>query len=396
MTRKIMILVCGSLTLAFGGPVQAQSPVDRVAQFARAAPELAQVPETIEGSLRPGEAADIPVDLAGGSHYTVVAFCEAACSDLDLVLLNPDGEGVETDIFPDAEPTLSFTAGSTGSHTIRTVMVACSREPCRFALGLFQGSFQEGRGVPRVRMAERMIRLAEELSGNGYQELPMEQAGFLDQAHELRFPVTLEAGVEYQIVGVCDDDCSDLDLALFDPWEGEMAADRFADATPILSVSTERPAVFRVGVTMVECQANPCEFQVGFFGKGGRIGPGGVLLPGRVLSTNTLEGVLEEGDERPEGGALWDAYSAEAEAGQLLVVDLQSSEFDTFLILQTPEGEQSRRDEIPDDRRHSHLLLEAPVSGTYTIFVTSHDPEAAGSYTLQVAVAEGPGVGPQK
>jgi hypothetical protein len=337
-----------------------------------------------------GEAAEIELDLTVGAPYTVVAFCDPACADLDLVLLDPAGEGVESDIFPDAEPVLAFTPTSTGTFTLTVAMVACSREPCRYAVGIFQGSLQEGGGVPAVHMAERRLRFQEEMGREGYQELPMEETGSLDQGHELRFPVRLDAGVDYQIAAICDDACSDLDLALFDPWGGGIDEDRFPDATPILGVFSEEPAVFRLGVTMVECRENPCDFRVMFFGRGERIGPGGVLLPGRVLSAATQEGRLEEGDERTGEGPYWDAYTAEAEAGQIIVLDLESSEFPAQLIVQTPGGEPHRSEPPTGGKTNSSLLLRAQERGTYTIIVTSRDPDGSGRYTLQIAVAEGP------
>jgi hypothetical protein len=390
LSRVYRVGLAVALVLAAAQPLQAQSPTERVAQFARAAPELTRDTVTAEGTLSVGEAAEIELALTAGAPYTVVAFCDPACSDLDLVLLDPAGEGVESDIFPDPEPVLAFTATSTGAFTLTVAMVACSEEPCRYAVGIFRGSLQEGAGVPAVHMAERRLRFQEDLGREGYQELPMEETGSLDQEHELRFPVRLEAGVDYQIAAICDDPCSDLDLTLFDPWGGVVAEDRFPDATPLLGVFSEEPTTFRLGVTMVECRENPCNFRVMFFGRGERIGPGGVLLPGRVLSAATHEGRLEEGDERRGEGPYWDAYTAEAEAGQIIVLDLGSPDFPTRVILQTPGGEQHRSERPAEGETNSYLLLRAPESGAYTIIVTSVEQAASGRYTLQIAVAEGP------
>jgi hypothetical protein len=169
-----------------------------------------------------------------------------------------------------------------------------------------------------------------------------------------------------------------------------IAADLFTDAIPVLSVSTDRSEVLLLGVTMEACPMGPCQFQVAIYGKGERIGPGGVMLPGRVLSATALEGVLEEGDDALEGGAYSDAYTVEAEAGQLIIVDLRSSHFNTLLVLGSPGGNQERSYGFQGEQGHSHLATVAPETGTYTVLVTSSTPGAVGSYILQLAVAEGP------
>ena len=371
-------------------PLRAQDPVNRINRFARAATELTQVDETAEGNLASGEEAVFRAELVEGTEYMVLAFCDDDCSDLDLVLLDPDRVGVESDILPDAEPVLAFTASSTGTFRMRVAMVTCAQDPCGFALGVFEGSIQEGLGITGAHMVERLSRFREELLSEGYSELPMQESGTLYQARELRFPLTLEEGIEYQIVGVCDNDCNDLNLILYDPRGGMIAVDAFTDAIPVLSVSTERSEVLLVGVTMEACPMGPCQFQVAIFGKGDRIGPGGVMLPGRVVSATTREGVLEEGDELLEGGEYSDAYSVDAEAGQLIIVDLRSSDFNTFLVMESPGGTQERSQGFQGDQGHSHLATVAREAGTFTVVVTSSTPEAVGSYILQLAVAEGP------
>jgi hypothetical protein len=142
---------------------------------------------------------------------------------------------------------------------------------------------------------------------------------------------------------------------------------------------------------MVECSVEPCGFRVATFAKGEGLGPGGVALEGPVVSEMTHDGTLEEADERLREGEYFDEFTVEAEAGQTLIVDVRSPEFDTYLILETPTGDQERNDDWADDTMHSHIELVAPVTGTYSVLVTSFAAGEIGPYTLQIAVVEGGG-----
>ena len=78
--------------------------------------------------------------------------------------------------------------------------------------------------------------------------------------------VPLRAGQRYTLLWVCDLDCSDLDLRMFDAAGTEIAhADDIADLS-ILSVVPTRSGRYRLRVTMLRCSAAPCGFGVGVYG----------------------------------------------------------------------------------------------------------------------------------
>jgi hypothetical protein len=76
---------------------------------------------------------------------------------------------------------------------------------------------------------------------------------------------TLTRGVEYALVGVCDDDCPDLDLKLYDENYNLIDSDTKPDATPVIEVTPRWTGVFHVRVIMSECRNNPCWYGVGEF-----------------------------------------------------------------------------------------------------------------------------------
>ena len=76
------------------------------------------------------------------------------------------------------------------------------------------------------------------------------------------FAVTLTAGVSYAIMGVCDNDCSKLQLVLATPDRNELAIDRRGENFPVVRFTPSETRVFRVKVVMEACQVSPCWYGV--------------------------------------------------------------------------------------------------------------------------------------
>jgi hypothetical protein len=79
--------------------------------------------------------------------------------------------------------------------------------------------------------------------------------------------LTLKKGVSYSIVGVCDEDCRDIDLELFDNNGNRVALDIQYDDYPMVSVTPRRSATFTIRVRMTSCSNGPCRYGVGVFGR---------------------------------------------------------------------------------------------------------------------------------
>ena len=79
--------------------------------------------------------------------------------------------------------------------------------------------------------------------------------------------IDLRSGTSYAFMGVCDQDCSDIDLRLFDPDGDEVASDLRADDWPIVTVTPSYSGRYTVRVVMASCSRNPCYYGVGVFTK---------------------------------------------------------------------------------------------------------------------------------
>lgn len=70
--------------------------------------------------------------------------------------------------------------------------------------------------------------------------------------------VTLRAGVNYRIYGACDDDCTDLDMEIYDA-SGRLAdRDVAADDKPYVQITPERTGPHYVRMWLYACDAEPC------------------------------------------------------------------------------------------------------------------------------------------
>lgn len=79
--------------------------------------------------------------------------------------------------------------------------------------------------------------------------------------------LNLQAGTSYAIVGVCDEDCGDIDLRLYDAKGNFIDSDTSSDDNPVVTVTPRWTSNFQVQVKMASCSNSPCYYGVGAFGQ---------------------------------------------------------------------------------------------------------------------------------
>lgn len=89
----------------------------------------------------------------------------------------------------------------------------------------------------------------------------------LDDNGEERLHFTLQKGMTYAIVGVCDEDCSDIDLELYDENGNSISADYSSDDYPIVEVTPAWTGQFSLDVDMYSCSADYCYYGVSIFSR---------------------------------------------------------------------------------------------------------------------------------
>lgn len=95
-------------------------------------------------------------------------------------------------------------------------------------------------------------------------------------------------------------------------------------------------------------------------------------------------GALTQSDAATgEDSALTDAYALRLTAGQMVQIDLSSSEFDTKLELMSPTGIKLADDDDSGPGTAARLQFTAPGAGVYQIRAMGLSGDAMGAYTLR-------------
>ena len=97
------------------------------------------------------------------------------------------------------------------------------------------------------------------------------------------------------------------------------------------------------------------------------------------------QGILAPGARRLNDGSLYQEHRFQGMAGQSVSLQLESSDFDTYLILLDSNGEKlGENDDIADGNTNSQINVSLPRDGTYRVIVNSYDEGGQGRYRLTI------------
>jgi hypothetical protein len=119
----------------------------------------------------------------------------------------------------------------------------------------------------RSQIEGQLLAQSAVYTGQGYAEThdPFIDRLSPDATDSINFE--LEADVEYVVIGVCDTDCSDLDLRLKDENGNTIDEDFATDDFPIVEVTPSWTGRFDLEVVMADCDAAYCYYGVAIYGK---------------------------------------------------------------------------------------------------------------------------------
>jgi hypothetical protein len=129
--------------------------------------------------------------------------------------------------------------------------------------------------VPRAAASqgkrwERQVRAQLDRTVNALQGTSRGQArllnvGPLNTDESDSIVVELNPGKAYDIVAVCDEDCTGLHL-LLSTAKYDVAVDRSSENLPVLHYAPAQGGSYRIKVTMGACRVNPCWYGVAIRG----------------------------------------------------------------------------------------------------------------------------------
>lgn len=224
------------------------------------------------------------------------------------------------------------------------------------------------------------------MAAYGYTLLEVASTNLLAPSTTETVPLNLPGGYEYALMGVCDNDCSDLDLAIIERGT-ELSRDTSTDDWPVLQV-TPSGSGYEVMVSMYQCSTSTCGYQVTVWQRPAAA-PAPVASgsdPVSISSGSQLQGALASGDHTLPNGEWSDRYTISVQAGQTISANMTSSDIDTYLVAQAPSGATEGNDDCDGDRARSCINTTAQESGEWTIYATSYQADDDGSYSLSVEV----------
>lgn len=131
------------------------------------------------------------------------------------------------------------------------------------AVALFMMGSPTGAQVPdpwASQLAQQLARHEANLEREGFERVGAPYSGGLGPGQAQRFNIMLHAGSAYRIVGVCDVDCRNLDMRLYDQNRNPISADNNVGRTAAVTSQPRWTGPFTVEIVMSHCAQAPCYF----------------------------------------------------------------------------------------------------------------------------------------
>lgn len=334
-------------------------------------------------TLSSGEFADTySVQLRRGQ--TVTAELDSTAFDAYLITYGPGDVRVDNDDGPGAgtNARATFTAAQDGVYFVRATSFR-SGETGAYSLRLRAAPAADGGGAAPPPVQAGRLQPGQTVSGTLASSDPRTQGGqFVDR-------YTFQGRAGQRVVLDMASPGFDTVVTLVSPSGAREQNDDIASGNTNSRLDT---TLATTGTYTVEASS----FQTGTTGSYtlALATPAGETRPARpepqpgageprVVAGTPVTGRLQAGDGRLDDGQYLDGWTFAGRAGQTVTVDLESSDFDTRVVMVAPDGTGADNDDGPSGT-NSRLIYTLPATGDYAIGVTSYAAGETGAYRLRV------------
>jgi hypothetical protein len=133
------------------------------------------------------------------------------------------------------------------------------------AIGAIPSAFAQSAEYIR-QLSNQLSQARDSYVPNNYRLVTGPDNDALSQGDSDNYTVTLQGGRSYKLVGVCDNDCTDLDITLYDSDGDVVDRDVLDDDKPVVSVSGKSGGRYRMNVSMATCSSSICYYSVAVYG----------------------------------------------------------------------------------------------------------------------------------
>ena len=145
---------------------------------------------------------------------------------------------------------------------VKIDMIGCKANPCFYGFGVFS------KLNPYLAQIVKQLQVQEKtVQDRGYRKTHPYLFNHIESGKTVQRTIELESYTSYIFFGVCDEDCTDLDIYIYDSNRNLILSDTKADDLPVIRFKPPRSGTYIVEMKMHSCKKNPCNFGVGVFGK---------------------------------------------------------------------------------------------------------------------------------
>jgi len=112
--------------------------------------------------------------------------------------------------------------------------------------------------------------------------------------------------------------------------------------------------------------------------------------PQLQINAPKLTASFSHRDETLPDGSYFQIYEFQGQAGQNVVIEMNSQQVDPYMILFDPQGRQIADDDDSGGGKNALIRTRLPLTGTYTLYVNSYEAGKIGSYTLAIRSTNDP------
>lgn len=118
--------------------------------------------------------------------------------------------------------------------------------------------------IDQLDVAEKEVERAS-VANNARSTFIQRLDGSAEAGGTERIDLTLRDNTLYTLVGACDQDCSDIDIVVYDQRGNVVEEDRLADDLPVVAFQTGSGDTYHYDLIMYNCSTNSCYYGVSLF-----------------------------------------------------------------------------------------------------------------------------------
>lgn len=355
----------------------------------------------ISGLLREDAEVTDALPLKAERRYVIEGVCDGDCDDVDIVVRNAGGDVVASDRASDDEPVVEFVPGASGTYTVALILSSCSTSFCEVGANVFI-RHRRPTEAARASVDGQLARTTTLLAPRGWRRAGSPVIyGLAEQGDTELGTLLLTGGQTYQIAGVCDADCDDLDLKVLGPGAEPVGVDQAADDVPLVGFTAPVTGVYHVATSMADCDTKTCVFAVAVYEGGSASSASSATSTSSTATTSSgnprpectvagaresiVVGEVRRGDLAASTCRFRDSnavyYRLQVTTAQRITFDLTGTGMDPYLTLLDAGGAQLADNDDGGRDRDARITHDfAP--GTYYLVARGLSTTTSGQYTL--------------